>query len=175
MQFDVDVPTDLAPQTLVGYVHISQEGMPIGRVGFKVKVVDPAAVPVSENTPDDNEPIRYHQAFICYSSEDRPEVRRRVRILPDVGVRYVQDILTLNSGDEWWPKLVEWIDESDVFLLFWSSNAKKSEWVEKEWRRALEREEPGFIRPGTIEPSPPGPKPPPQLAHLHFADWTKSS
>jgi hypothetical protein len=93
-------------------------------------------------------------------------------MLSSVGVRFVQDILDLDPGDEWLSKIYSWIDESDIFLLFWSSNARNSRWVKKEWQRALGRNVKNFIRPVLIE-GPPFPQPPPELAHLHFFDRTR--
>ncbi len=56
-----------------------------------------------------------------------------------------------------------------VLFLFWSTAAKESEWVSREWRYGLERKGEDFIHPVILE-GPPPPEPPPELAHLHFAD-----
>ena len=92
-------------------------------------------------------------------------------MLTAVGIRFAQDILSLEPGDKWLPTLLAWIEQSDVFLLFWSSNAKESEWVETEWRHALQLGRQGFIRPIVIE-GPPIPEPPPELRDIHFGDKT---
>jgi hypothetical protein len=63
-------------------------------------------------------------------------------------------------------RIYQWIDTSDLFLLFWSNHAKRSDWVRKVWQRALTRD--NFIRPVIIE-KPPIPEPPQELAHLHFS------
>jgi hypothetical protein len=60
------------------------------------------------------------------------------------------------------------------FFLFWSSAAKKSEWVLKELHYAMARnggdeEKPSEILPVIIE-GPPPVDPPPELAALHFND-----
>ena len=112
---------------------------------------------------------RYQQAFISYASQDRDHVLDRVAMLPAVGVRYFQDVFDLQPGEQWLPRIHAWIDQSDVFLLFWSHHARQSEWVETEWRYALTRKDDGFIRPIAIE-GPPIPEPPRELAHLHFGD-----
>ena len=63
------------------------------------------------------------------------------------------------------------IPEKDVFYLFWSENAQRSEWVEKEWRCALDTRGIEFIDPVPLV-SPKQVPPPPELArHLHFNDW----
>jgi len=90
-------------------------------------------------------------------------------MLPAVGIRYFQDVLDLDPGDRWAHELFRHIDESDVMFLFWSSAAKASEWVTREWQYGLERKGDAYIRPVVIE-GPPPPEPPPQLKHLHFGD-----
>ncbi len=67
-----------------------------------------------------------------------------------------------------------YIDESDVFFLFWSRAAKASQEVEKEWTYALERSRHDRhgrprLKPIPIE-GPPVVEPPPALSHLHFDD-----
>ena len=85
---------------------------------------------------------------------------------------YFQDILSLDPGDRWEHQLYRHIDSADLFLLFWSSAARESEWVSKEVRYALARkgsnDAPPEIMPVVIEE--PWPPPPPELAHLHFGD-----
>ena len=62
------------------------------------------------------------------------------------------------------------IDVSDMLFLFWSTPAKQSKWVTKEWRYGLRRKGLDFIKPVVIEG--PLPVPPPKaLARLHFNDW----
>jgi len=66
------------------------------------------------------------------------------------------------------------IDESDVFFLFWSTAAKRSEWVIKEVRYAIERHGGDEFAPPEIVPvlieGPPPVAPPAELRHLHFND-----
>jgi hypothetical protein len=56
-----------------------------------------------------------------------------------------------------------------VFFLFWSSQAAGSEWVEREWRLALESKGLGFIDPVPLEDPATAP-PPSELRSLHFND-----
>ena len=62
-----------------------------------------------------------------------------------------------------------------TWRLFWSSSAKSSEWVEREWRRALARRGLDHLAPPEIVPviieGPPIPEPPQELTHLHFSDY----
>ena len=68
-------------------------------------------------------------------------------------------------------RLEEEIVARDAFYLFWSSHARESEWVEREWRIALQRKGLEFIEPVPLE-SPTSAPPPTELACLHFDEWT---
>lgn len=115
-------------------------------------------------------------AFVSYSSQDRSEVLKRLQvpsILQQYRIRH--DLLSLRPGDIWEQKLKEYIDECDLFLLFWSSAAKRSEYVQKEIQYALKRKQgndfaPPRIIPVIIEGPPPVP-PPEDLKHIHFNDY----
>ena len=78
-------------------------------------------------------------------------------------------MLSLRSGEDWAQRLVEEIRLRDVFYLFWSLAAKASEWVEREWRAALEHRGLDFISPVPLVPPRVAP-PPKELASLHFND-----
>ena len=63
----------------------------------------------------------------------------RLQLLPILGVRTFQDVLDLTPGERWERSLYRHIDISDIVLLFWSNAAKRSKWVRKEVRYALDR------------------------------------
>ncbi len=167
VQFVVRVGTQVSLGTSIGAVVVSQGSIPIGKIQFKISIVGTGQTSPLELVH--GEVSRYKQAFISYASQDRSEVLRRVQMLKAVGIRFFQDIFDLNPGDRWKTKLYEKINECDVLFLFWSTAAKQSEWVEKEWKFGLEWRGDQFIRPIVIE-GPPIPSPPPELAHLHFGD-----
>jgi TIR domain len=81
----------------------------------------------------------------------------------------------LDPGDRWQRELYRNIDGCDLFLLFWSASAKKSKWVRREVRYALERKgrdefAPPEIRPVIVAASAGCPA----VAggqHIHFGDW----
>jgi TIR domain len=83
-------------------------------------------------------------------------------------------VLNLEPGERWERSLYRHIDESDIVLLFWSKAAKKSKWVRKEVRYALERKHGNEFAPPEIGPvlieGPPVPRPWKELAYLHFND-----
>jgi DNA-binding NarL/FixJ family response regulator len=173
VQFGVHAPD---PATLVGTVGVSRDGIPLGYVKFKLDVstILPVFGP-ARPAPVGEAAHRYRKAFISYASPDRPEVLKRVQMLGRLGIDYFQDVLKLEPGDRWEKQLYRHIAESDLFLLFWSTAARNSEWVLKELRYALERKGDDDLAPPEIAPvvieGPPPPPPPPELAHLHFNDY----
>jgi hypothetical protein len=167
--FGVAVPFDARVGSHIGKVLVLQDMVPIGEVEFKLRVVAEAAGQAGPGREPVGQARRYELAFISYASENRPEVLRCVRLLPAAGIRFFQDLLDLEPGDRWQEVLCSHIDESDVMLLFWSTAAKASDWVEREWRYALDHKGDDYIRPVIIEGPPPVP-PPPELSHLHFDD-----
>jgi hypothetical protein len=89
-------------------------------------------------------------------------------------LKFFQDLLTLEPGDQWEKLIYQYIDESDVFFLFWSKAASESTWVKKEIHYAMRRkankdEAPPEIVPVIIEGPPPA-RPPTELNFLHFND-----
>jgi hypothetical protein len=95
-------------------------------------------------------------------------------MLDRVNIGFFQDLLSLEPGERWEKALYRKIDESDVFFLFWSSAAKRSEWVLKEVRYAIERHAGDEMAAPEIIPviieGPPPVAPPPELQDLHFND-----
>ena len=174
VQFIVSIPEDFQTGNLAGSVTISQQTVPIGRISFLLRVV-PAGTQLP-NTPDGlpTEARAFHYTFISYASEDRDKVLARVQMLDQMGIRYFQDLLSLNPGQRWEKELYRNIDQCDLFLLFWSAAARKSEWVMREVDYAISRkggndDAPPEIRPVIIE-GPPLVEPPEKLKHLHFND-----
>lgn len=167
---------------LVGTLRVIYKGIPIGHIKFNLRVDN-------EKTSDlrmdeyhgrtTNEPAgvpkNYRQAFISYSVEDRTEVMKRVQMLSILKIKSFLDILNLKPGSLWEEEIYSQIEASDLFLLFWSSNAANSEWVTREIEYALKRKNgddfamPEII-PVPIEGPPPVP-PPPELSHINFNDY----
>lgn len=174
VQFEVNAPPDCKPGTIVGKVTVSQDSVPIGRISFTLKVVEQEEGAKQTPIPAGDNAWPYKYAFISYDSEDRDKVLARVQMLERFGMEYFQDVLKLDPGDRWEKELYKNIDRCDVFLLFWSQNAKNSEWVMREVEYALSRQGGNENAPPAIEPviieGPPIVPPPEKLAHLHFND-----
>lgn len=167
VQFEVKIPSTAASGNVIGKLIVLQGAVPIGKIKFKLKLVTGKGATTRGATTGDA--VRYLQAFISYASQDRPEVLQRVQMLSAAGIRCFQDVLSLDPGDRWQKELYRHIDNSDVMFLFWSSAAKESAWVAREWQYGLDRKGDDFIYPVVIEGPPPVP-PPKELRHLHFND-----
>ncbi len=175
VQFAVRVPAGCPVGTSVGTVLVSVAGVPVGHLKFTLIVVGRQVDrPVAAAEYAGEVAHRYRRAFVSYARADLPEVLKRVAALRAVGIRVAQDLLTLEPGARWERQLFRMIGQCELFLLFWSSAAKASEWVRKEVRYAQEchqgdeRNLPEIV-PMILEVPPP--LPPPELAHLHFDDY----
>ena len=176
VQFDVLVPAEMERGNVVGTVMISKNNVPLGHIKFKLTVEETSAMSgATRNVPAGESAHRYRKAFISYASQDRAEVIKRVQMLRSLRISYFQDLLNLEPGTRWDHELYQHIDDSDLFLLFWSSAAKRSQWVMREVNYALKRQSGSEmlvleIIPVIIE-GPPVVEPPRELAHLHFNDY----
>jgi hypothetical protein len=72
----------------------------------------------------------------------------------------------LHPGEEWKRALKSEIVQRDLFLLFWSQQAKQSRWVQWEWQTALRHKDLSEIQPHPLDTA----RPPRQLEALHFGD-----
>jgi hypothetical protein len=122
-----------------GIVRISEDGTPIGRIVFQVEVVRDTRG--ARDRPVGDAAQHYRNCFFSYSSLDQAEMIKRAQGAEAVGAQTFIDVLNLRPGDEWNPKIFQAIDESDVFVVIWSKNARNSKWVIKESRHALKRYE----------------------------------
>jgi hypothetical protein len=80
------------------------------------------------------------------------------------------DCLSLNPGEEWKPRLEREIIDRNTFLLFWSANARDSEYVDWEWRTALKHKGIDGIHPHPLDPVSDAKPIPEELKSLHFED-----
>jgi hypothetical protein len=125
----------------------------------------PSAVGEQPETHATIEP--YRAIFVSYSHRDTGVAEQLEEAYRVLGMQYLRDALTLRSGELWTPALLKRIEQADIFQLLWSSAAKRSVNVRKEWKHAVEQHRPFFIRPVYWElPMPP---PPRDLRDIHFA------
>jgi hypothetical protein len=155
-------------------IRLDRSAAPIGVLHFRVELVPQGTRAESVARPLGEVARLTEFVFVSYASEDRSEVLRRVQGLKALGIQFFQDILSLSPGQRWAQELWRHIDQSDVFLLCWSSAASRSEWVRKEYLQAntTSRTSPNKRPHIAILPleGPPPPEPPPELKHLHFSD-----
>jgi len=162
VSFVVTLPEDSRETRWAGSAQIYANGVRVARISFVLSAVGMAEV----------SGVRYKKAFASYASPDRDAVLGRIqgihKVAPELEV--FLDVVSLRSGQSWEKELWRVIPASDIFYLFWSSHARKSEWVEKEWRCALRERGIEFIDPIPLE-SPQESPPPVELSALHFNDW----
>jgi len=172
-QFTVSVAANSTGRTFHPRVLVLVDSVPVGSLTFALKVTAEAASKTEPELRGDRA-RRYHYAFLSYASPDRAEVFKRAQGLKAGGTSFFNDLLSLDPGERWEKRLYQEIDRCDVFYLFWSSQAKESEWVMKETEYALARRmasangDPDIV-PVIIE-GPPPPSPPESLKDIHFND-----
>jgi hypothetical protein len=171
-QFLVTLPGDSERTSYHPVIRMVLDGKLVGRVVFRLGVE--AGVREVASRPAGERAGPYTYAFVSYAAEDRKEVLKRVQMLQATRTAFFQDVLSLDPGARWTKELYKRIDKCDLFLLFWSSAAKRSEWVIKEAEYALARQSsdpaggPDIV-PVTLE-GPPPVLPPDSLRELHFND-----
>ena len=85
--------------------------------------------------------------FASYSHKDTWIVEEFERYAEAFGDDYIRDIKTLRVGEEWEPRLLQLIEEAQIFQLFWSTNSMRSDWVRREYSHALSLNREGFVLP----------------------------
>ncbi len=90
---------------------------------------------------------RYRKIFVSYSRKDAEIVERLEKAYKTIGDQVWRDLNSLKSGSKWEEEIKNAIAEADIFQLFWSENAQKSENVKKEWLTALALKKSDLIRP----------------------------
>ena len=82
---------------------------------------------------------QYKKIFISYAHQDEDKVKMIARAYDAQGVDYFFDRDYLRPGDVFPLEIKEYINSADRFILCWSANAEKSEYVKLEIKYALER------------------------------------
>lgn len=112
-----------------------------------------------------------NKAFASYASEDLERITDRLAALRiHGGLDVYMDHLSLIPSQAWQEQLAKAIESRELFILFWSREAEKSEWVDWEWRKALELNEQRSSPEFEIHPLENGIIPPEELSHFHFGD-----
>lgn len=113
---------------------LSVNGVPVGEMRFITKIV--------EHPRKLNPEIiahKYSKVFISYSHQDESKVKFLHEGLKIAGTEHFFDRDYLTIGDVFPQVIRDYINSADLFILCWSENASKSEYVQKERLQALER------------------------------------
>ena len=120
--------------TGLGKAIIAINNAPCGDLKFTIDVVMTAPQKVYAPV----ETRRYSKIFISYAHADYSQVRGIAEGCKMNGTDYFFDRHTLRPGDIFKDKILEYIDNADLFVLCWSKNAAESKWVQIERKYALE-------------------------------------
>ena len=136
VDFVVSVPSSYKLGDMIGTVTICKDSLPLCSVKFVTKIVQQ----IDGNVPHaEIHPVFYKKVFVSYSSADREEVMKIATGFKALHVDFFLDKLYLDGGDKYEDKIFDYIEDANLFLLCWSSNAEQSEWVKKEYTYALQR------------------------------------
>lgn len=116
------------------------------------------------------ERLHRQKAFLSYSSSDRTEVLKRAQGMRAAQIEVFQDVLSLDPGERCKQQIFKRIDESDIFLLFWSQAARDSKWVLKEATLRPQAQEEVRVGPPEFVPVVLEGPPPVWLSHIRFND-----
>lgn len=165
--------------TLSGSLSVYHGPLVVAELGLKLSVSGPSSaasdVGPPESSSDKLEPVvarPYQKVFPSYSRLDVSIVRAFEEVARVRGDTYLRDTMNLRSGENWNERLLQLIEEADVFQLFWSSSSMRSPHCRQEWEHALGLGRSHFVRPTYWESPLPCDEvqdlPPPGLAELHF-------
>ena len=173
-KFQVKPPEDYKKKEIDFGCVVKFDGIEITRLYFTVAVNSRKKVAVRFTRKD------CRKAFVSYCHKDKERVVQQLLAIQEVApkLRFWMDSQSMTAGDVWRSAIASAIKGADVFLLFWSTAAKESEEVTKEWKFALALEKKSgrrrkngarFISPVPLE-SPSQCPPPEELGDLHFGD-----
>jgi hypothetical protein len=120
---------------------------------------------------------RYKRVFLSYSSADRETVFAIASAYRIAGIQHFWDRASLQSGEEWSPRIRREIDRSDLFHLCWSKSAAASAWVEIEAMHAMTRRRRKKRPDITVQmlDGPPWAKHPATLDSINFDDFVRAA
>lgn len=81
------------------------------------------------------------QVFISHASADDPFIKQLREALTLRGIKAWDDARYLRGGHELWPEINKAIEAARQFIVVFSQEALQSEWVYKEFQRAMEIEQ----------------------------------
>lgn len=154
--FDFIVPSDINTTELSCSVNVFVNGAIAGELIFLTAIVDS---PRRLNTNVCARPTK--KLFISYSHKDIASAEKIAKIHEALGIDVFFDKHRLKAGYIYSEEISNFIQTADTFVLCWSENAAKSDYVEKERQEALSLAYPQYkprelarlrIHPYNIEP-----------------------
>ena len=130
-----DILRDIDVDELSCVVLLSVNGVPVGEMRFITKIVDYKPRQLNPEIIAH----QYNKVFISYSHQDESKVKFLHEGLELGSVPHFFDRKYLKAGDVFPQVIQDYINSADLFILCWSENASKSEYVQKERLQALER------------------------------------
>lgn len=134
-EFVVSIPDDFRKSSLLNSIIIFVNDVPIGEMKFKIRIVDSCPRTLWSEVHSK----KYKKSFISYSHDDVDRIRFLAEGFKIQGVDYFFDEHSLRTGDNYPKEIDQYISNCDVFVLCWSENAMKSDWVKRESQLALQR------------------------------------
>jgi hypothetical protein len=167
LHFDVEVPADCQAEHTVLKFDVFVFGLQMITLRPEMDIAR-AAIHQPKNKEQIMEARAPRTAFASYATKDRKNVLSRVRSLQIyTGLDVFFDCLSINPGEQWKQKILTEIQGRDIFWLFWSRHAMRSQWVDWEWRAALKNKTLQTIQPHPLEPVEVAPAPK-ELEDLQF-------
>lgn len=165
-EFVVSIPDDFHKSSLLNSVNIFVNDIPVGEMKFKIHIVDSCPRTLWSEVHSK----KYKKSFISYSHDDVERIRFLAEGFKVQGVDYFFDEHSLRTGDNYPKEIDQYISNCDVFVLCWSENAMKSDWVKRESQLALQRynNEDNSIRIYPISIIPKADLPPSLSDKFHF-------
>ncbi len=140
------MPEDIKADELCCSVMLIVNGTPVGEMKFITKIViEPQDINADFLTH------KFNKIFISYSHMDQMKVKFIAEGCKALNINYFFDRHYLRAGDIFPKKIQDYINSADLFILCWSENASKSEYVKKERMQALERAYPKVKPPSAAK------------------------
>lgn len=140
--FNVTVPSNFDKKKCFVEIFMSVNEVPLGELSFTTKVVEEYS---SEKIVTDVFTRQYKKVFISYSHVDEEKVRYIDHAYEAIGLDHFFDRRYLKIGAIFPLEIQEYIKSADLFILCWSENASKSNYVGLELEQALKRAYPNVL------------------------------
>lgn len=132
--FLIEVPNDYNKNKLFFSALVIQNSAIVGELNFSVKVVTEYS---QKKDLSDIIFKEFNKVFISYSHYDESKVKFIAQAYKAIGKNYFFDRHYLKPGSVYPIEIEDYIKSADLFILCWSENAAKSDYVEKELNLAL--------------------------------------